>query len=107
MEKINISDVAKNQLNELVLILFEKEYFGFVEDAESYVNNTYQFIYTIPSQRHKTTFNSKHGTYYCYYKHNRKTTWYITFDKEDDCYLIKYITNNHSTDYPKIIAGTK
>ena len=31
-----------------------------------------------------------------FYKSNPRTTWYIFFDKEDNQYLITFITNNHT-----------
>ncbi len=104
MEKIIYSPLFISIVKELSTKLFENEYFGFVVDAEEYVNNILDFIDTIPSLKHKRTLNTKYGLYYIKYKHNHKTTWYITFDIEEEIYLIKYITNNHSADYPKFIS---
>jgi hypothetical protein len=104
MEKIILDDLVKIKLRELTSTLFEEEYFGFVFDAENYVNNIVDFIFTIPTLKHKRTSYTKYGSYYCKYKHNHKTTWYITFDVDDDTYLILNITNNHSADYPKFIS---
>ncbi len=104
MEKIILDDLVKTKLRELTSTLFEDEYFGFVSDAENYVNTILDFIFTIPTLKHKRTLYTKYGSYYCKYKHNHKTTWYITFDVEDDTYLIQNITNNHSADYPKFIS---
>ena len=104
-KKIKLTDPLINKLNSLVDILYYKEYFGFRDSAKDYVNAIYDFIYTIPTLKHRQTKNKKHGGYYCRYKPNKNTTWYITFDIEDDLYLIKDITNNHSKDYPRFIAG--
>ncbi len=104
-EKIILTDELINTLNSLIDILYNKEYFGFVDSAKDYVDNIYDFIYTIPNLTPKVTKNKKYGQYYCSYKPNKNTTWYIIFDKEDDVHLIKYITNNHSKDYPQFIAG--
>ena len=104
MEEIILDDLVKLQLRELALTLFNEEYFGFVTDAEDYVNIIVDFIFTIPTIKHKQTSFTKYGSYYCKYKHNSKTTWYIVFDVQDDVYLIKFITNNHSADYPKFIS---
>ncbi len=46
-----------DDLMELVMILFEKEYFGFLESAEEYVRIIVKFTYSIPKQRRKKTLN--------------------------------------------------
>jgi hypothetical protein len=102
MEKIIILPALENKLFHLVFILHDKEYFGFAESALAYVDNIIDFIYTIPRLKHKKTKNSKYGSYYCSHKANSTTTWFICFDFEDDLYLIKNITNNHSEDYTLI-----
>lgn len=104
MEKIVILPALENKLFGLVFILHDKEYFGFVESALAYVDNIIDFIYTIPRRKHKKTKNSKYGgSLYCSYKANSSTTWIVCFDFQDDTWLIKNITNNHSEDYSFII----
>ena len=105
MEKVIITEEASDFLDELIAFLFEEEYFGFMTSSIKYVNNIYDFIYTIPTLKKKNTRNNKYGNWYCSYKHNTKTTWYITFDVEDGIYLVTHITNNHTADYPKYIRG--
>lgn len=83
----------------------QKEYFGFKQSAKDYVDFIVDFMFTIPTLKYKSTLNPKYGTYYCTYKHNAKTSWYICFDVEGNLYNIKNITNNHSADYPKYIRG--
>ena len=107
MEKVIISPFVVNKLESLILVLFENEYFGFMESAMDYVDNIYDFILSIPSQKKKRTKKTKFGNWYCSYKANSKTTYFITFDYENDVYLIKNITNNHSRDYPAFIKGIK
>jgi len=87
--------------------LYKAEYFGFRESAIDYSNKILDFIYTIPTLKKKPTKRNKYGNWYCAYKYNSKTTWYITFDVEDNIYLVTHITNNHTTDYPKYIRGLK
>lgn len=107
MEEIKLEDELINKLNGLAQLLFDKEYFSYLENAEDYVLNIKDFIYTIPSLKHKRTKNKKHGAFYCSYKPNRHTTWYITFNTEASHYLIKNITNNHSKNYARFIAAIK
>ena len=103
-EVIILQDV-ENDIFNLIEILYKQEYFGFVESAELYVLNIIDFIYNIPSQKRKLTTNSKHSKYYCTYKHNSHTSWYISFDIENDLYNVKKVTNNHTEDYPKFIKS--
>ncbi len=107
MEKIVLLPEVINRLNELINILYTKEYFGFIESSFSYVDNIYDFIYTVPTLPCKETSNQKFGKFYCSYKVNRNTTWYITFDKEDERYIVQYITNNHTEEYPYFISKIK
>jgi hypothetical protein len=74
MEKIVISSNVRKALDELVDILYYKEYFSYKKSAQDYVNNLYDFILTIPTLRYKTTLNKKYGAFYCCYKHNAKTS---------------------------------
>ena len=62
MAKIVILPVLENKLFDLVFILHDKEYFGFVETAIAYVDDIINFIYTIPLQKHKKTKNNKFGS---------------------------------------------
>jgi hypothetical protein len=105
VEKVIISAYADNKLLELVDIFYNYEYFGFRVDAKNYVDEIYDFIYTIPSLKHKPATNQTLGSLYCKYKPNRNTTWYVFFDVENDIYLIKNIVNNQSKDYPIYISG--
>jgi hypothetical protein len=105
VEKVIISAYADSKLLELVDILYTHEYFGFRVDAKNYVDEIYNFIYTIPSIKYKTATNKTKGAFYCKYKPNRNTTWYVFFDIKNDIYLIKNIVNNHSKDYPLYISG--
>ncbi len=103
MEKIILLPEVTDKLNRLIEILYEESYFGFIESALEYSDNIYDFIHSIPAQRCKLTSDKKYGTYYCTFKANRKTTWYISFDKQDEQYIVRYLTNNHSKDYPSFI----
>lgn len=103
MEKIRVAPGLAFQLNDLIDVLYLEEYFGFKQTALDYVTDIENFIYTIPNRKHKTCKINTHGIYYCKYKRSHRTTWFIIFDKADDFYLIKYITNNHTKDYLLLI----
>jgi hypothetical protein len=85
-------------LNELVELLFYKEYFGFEDSPQFYVQNIYDFIENdLINFPHKTTpiKLKKLGSNYVFYKPNNRTTWYIFFEKSNNRYLITHLTNNH------------
>lgn len=105
MEKIVVSTLVKEKLNELIKILYEEEYFGFKQSAEDYVHKIIEFIYAVPTLPRKKAKNNIYGNFYCTYKHSYNTSWYITFDVEDETYLIKNIANNHSKDYAEFIGN--
>jgi hypothetical protein len=105
MEKIIISNSIKYELDNLIKILYKEEYFGFLNSAEDYVSNILDFIYSVPNLPFKETKNKNFGQFYCSYKHSRNTTWYATFDFENEIYLIKNIANNHSKEYAEFIGN--
>ena len=85
-------------LDDLVRVLYRKEYFGFVETAEEYVSKIYDAVpENIISSTHKLTPESLRylGSKYVFYKSNKRTTWYIFFEKKNHNYLITGIINNH------------
>jgi hypothetical protein len=105
MEKVKILNSVRLEIDDYITLFYDEEYFGFLESSEEYVNKIYDFIYTIPTLRRKQTKNNRYGTYYCSYKANTNTTWYIVFDIDDDDYLIRFITNNHTREYAVYIGG--
>lgn len=101
LEEINIqylSDV-KAQLNELVFVLYENEYFSFLENSFEYVDRIIDFIENqiaiFPSKKTPKKL-IRLGSKYVFYKINNQTTWYIFFENKDNRYLVTHITNNHS-----------
>ena len=98
MEEIVINESVVGFLEELVYKLYKKEYFGFVDSAHEYVDKIYDFIYNeLPDAQHKETPKAllRHGKYYVKYNANKRTAWYVFFDKKGNRYFIEYITNNH------------
>lgn len=63
--------------DELIRILYSKSYFGFIEDAENYVDRIYDFIKdniaTYPAKNSPEDF-LKYGEKYFIYKANLNTT---------------------------------
>jgi len=78
-----------------------------MESAKEYRNKIIFFIDTIPNLKKKITKNNKYGNWYCSYKPNRNTTYFITSDYEDGTYLIRNIFNNHTGGYPAFIRGKR
>lgn len=100
MEKVKIEILPEVIvfLNELVELLFYKEYFGFEDSAQFYVQKIYDFIESdLMNFPHKTTpiKLKKFGSNYAFYTPNNRTTWYIFFEKSNNRYLITCLTNNH------------
>ena len=101
MEKVKIEILTEvvDFLNELIEILFRKEYFGFEDAAQFYVQQIYDFIETdLINFPNKSTPKSlrKWGSNYVFYRPNQRTTWYIFFEKSTNSYIITHITNNHA-----------
>jgi len=105
LEKIIFSEYAAAKIDNLSDILLSKGYFSFLEDSINYVNDLESFIFSIPHQKHYLTKRHKYGRYYCRYKPNKHTTYYITFDTMNDVYLVKNINSSHTPQYPRYIKG--
>ncbi|GEC72552.1 hypothetical protein SAMN05443543_101442 [Flavobacterium flevense] len=96
--KIIITPKVIIYLDDLVQILYKKEYFGFIESAEDYVSKIYDILdENIKLSTHKTTPQKLKylGSNYIFYKSNKRTTWYIFFEKKNSNYLVTGIINNH------------
>jgi hypothetical protein len=106
MAEVVVAPLVHAKLDILEQLLYEREYFGFLESAEEYVNSIADFILTIPKLMHHKTINPFYGAYYVKYQvKNKRTLYYITFDKKEKRYLIKNIITSHKADYPKYIKG--
>ena len=93
-------------LEDLVDILFEKEYFGFKEDAKIYVNEIVQYVnhHNFETGIKKTPdSHKKFGKYYLKYKANNRTFWYIFFDRKENRFLVNHILNNHSKNFTELL----
>ncbi len=86
-------------LDDLVQVLYKKEYFGFIESAEKYVGAIYDSVpEKLKGTKHKSSPKKlKHlGSKYIFYKANSRTVWYVFFENKENKYLITGITNSHS-----------
>ena len=90
----NVLDI----FNDLTFKLFDREYFGFLESSENYIDRIVDFvednIRDFPKRKTPENLIS-FGTNYIFFKINPRTTWYIFFEQQDDNFLITYILNNH------------
>ncbi|MEX0996291.1 MAG: hypothetical protein WDZ45_04520 [Flavobacteriaceae bacterium] len=86
-------------INDLVHTLYLEGYFSFLENAVEYTNGIIDFIenaiHTFPYKI--TPLNLNHlGSKYIFYNPNKRTTWFIFFESQEDTFLVTYITNNHA-----------
>jgi hypothetical protein len=96
--KIYFEEYASNYLDSLVETLYNNEYFGFKDTAESYISRIYDFIYSdfenFPKKSAPKQLRS-FGSNYIFYKTNQRTTWYIFFETNGSDYFITNIINNN------------
>jgi hypothetical protein len=96
--KIEFSPEIIEYLDSLVFKLYEKEYFGFIENSFEYIENLVQHVMKeIHSIPHKKTPKEliSYRNFYMTYHSNQRTTWYILFDKNEEDILVTFIFNNH------------
>lgn len=107
MEKVIVySKFFEEIINELIDVLYEKEYFGFKESSKLYTEKIYDYIFEnieFPISKKSPPSFKKYGQKYLKYKANQRTIWYIFFDQKDHKFLVNYILNNHSRDFPELI----
>ena len=104
MQVILLPDVLE-YFDNLVTILYEREYFGFEETALEYVTELYDdIITTLPTRPCKPApaYFDKYGKgmQYAIFSKNKRTQWYAFFRKyrkEGELYYqVRYIANNHT-----------
>lgn len=98
---------VREHFNELPYILYEKEYFSYIESAERYFDELFLDIQTtLPSRLKRLAplyFVKKYGNekelYYALFPKSKQTTWYVFFTinylEGEIVYLIRFISNNH------------
>ncbi|MDR3286112.1 MAG: hypothetical protein LBT27_01545 [Prevotellaceae bacterium] len=102
MQNIEIQylETVVEDLNRLVDILYERDYFGFKDSAKQYVDDMKSYIeqHIARAISHiAPSYFIKYGTNmrYFIYNSNKQTSWYIFFQKSDNKFLVRHITNNH------------
>ena len=97
MKVIALPEV-REYLMELIQILYKKEYFGFEENAQKYVE---ELIFDInkPAPPYFDRYGKK--MLYATFRKNKATQWYVFFNvyqKDGEMiFIIRYISNNHVT----------
>lgn len=98
MGKIIFEQTVLEYFDKLVFTLFVEEYFSYPKSAQLYVDKIVDFIILeISSFPHKATPKRLQslGSNYIFYKVNKRTTWFIFFEKQNENFLITGILNNH------------
>jgi hypothetical protein len=95
---------VQQYLESLKKILLEREYFGFEESAQRYVDDLFWDIKTTlptrlsrPAPKHFDRYGK--NMEYATFRKNKHTTWYAFFttyrENGEEIYLVRYIANNH------------
>ncbi|PRX52412.1 hypothetical protein [Salegentibacter salegens] len=108
MEKVIFTRSTLEYFDNLVHTLFRQDYFSFKENAQNYVDKIVDFVTTkIDSFPHKITPENLRflGTYYIFYKPNKRTTWYVFFEKKQQHYLVTTIMNNYCKEIASLSEG--
>jgi len=94
---------------ELVDILYQKEYFGFLDDVKKYVSEIEQYFKTEIPNLHRLGLNKEVTSYFekyreslfvaTYRRKKNRTTWYAFYEVFDERYFkVVHIANNHTED---------
>ena len=103
--KVLIIPEVRQYFYDLQLIMFEKDYFSYYEDAEEYVEELVADIKKNLPQKQSKPAPKHFDMYgkdmeYAAFKKNKNTTWYVFFDVYKDgteiIYLVRHVENNHT-----------
>ncbi|MBC7557240.1 MAG: hypothetical protein H7195_09805 [Chryseobacterium sp.] len=107
MEEVIIYSQEFHELvEELIEILFTKEYFGFKIDCHFYAEKIYDFIdlnIDKPISKKSPRKFEKYGDNFIKYKVNHQTFRFIFFDQKENHFLVNFILNNHSNEFPELL----
>ena len=91
-------------LEYLVTILYQKEYFSWLDTSKKYVDGLIDDIenyLSVKQHNPAPKYFDKYGKNmeYASFRKNRNTTWYVFFttywENGEEIYLVRYIANNH------------
>lgn len=95
---------VREYLNEVSHIMYEKDYFGFIESSEKYMDELINdIIATLPNRQKKVAppYFERYGKkiLYSLFRKNKTTQWYVFFSVYDNgkevVYLVRHVSNNH------------
>lgn len=93
-------------IEDVIQILFDKDYFGVKTDCHRDADKIYKFVednINFPISKNSPLKFQKHGKKYLKYAANKRTTWYIFFDQKGNQFIVNHILNNHSQDFPELL----
>ena len=102
--RIVFTDETLTYFNTLSKLLYEKEYFGFKEEAKHYVYDLLERIKTTLPTRVKKPAPAYFDRYgkkmlYAVFPKNKTTQWYVFFNvyqmADETVFLVRHISNNH------------
>jgi len=102
--KVIVLPKVLDYFEELVIILYEKEYFSFLDTSQKYIDELFDEIKEfLPTRVHKSApiYFDKYGKdmEYAVFKKSKRTSWYVFFrtyrENGEDVYQVRYIANNH------------
>jgi hypothetical protein len=96
---IFLPEVGK-YLEVISFILYDEGYFGLKKSCIEYIGKLVNYANQcvgIIADKPAPPYFIRYGwnMRYITYHENKKTSWYIFFQHENDKFLIRYITNNH------------
>lgn len=103
--KVQFLSEVEEYLFDLTEILYQREYFGFKENAVLYITDLIQDITDNLHNKHKRIAPSYFSRYgksmrYAVFKKSKNTQWYVFFNtyhrNGETIYLIRFVGNNHS-----------
>jgi hypothetical protein len=98
--QVIFSDEVEWYLDDLTVLLFERGYFAFPENAKAYVAEIVLFMKTnigIRPGRVAPPYFNQYGDdlEYIRYDANRRTSWYGFYQQDVNIFAVQHITNNH------------
>ncbi len=102
---VQITPGVRQYLKKLSRLLYEKNYFSYLDGAERYIEDLLSDIHTrLPIKPHRAAprrFDS-HGKdlFLATFRKSRRTAWYVFFTRHESVdgetvFIVRHIDNNH------------